>query len=267
MARTRGGLHYVTTDLRPPWRKQGLSVIFHHGIGTNHQVWSEWIPIVAARHPATRFDMRGFGQSVVPPEDHSWSLEEMAEDVWQVADAATAGKVHLVGESIGGTFVLAAAIQAPDRVASVTLSNATYKGAGIGELPFWRAQFDAEGVEGWSRRMMENRFAPGVGSPEALAWFERQQRTTRRHVAMGLGEILARTDLAADLRKLEVPIRVVLPDSSPFVPVRHGVEILEIARRARLRVVPNVRHGLPFSHAVQQALELVEFLQELEPGP
>lgn len=41
MPRTENGLHYVTTDLRPPWRQDGLPVVFHHGIGTDHGIWSE----------------------------------------------------------------------------------------------------------------------------------------------------------------------------------------------------------------------------------
>ncbi len=113
--------------------------------------------------------MRGFGDSDVPDEAHIWSMDEMRADIWAVADAAGVNKVHLVGESTGGTIVLAAAITDPSRVASVTVSNGSYKGAGIGQLSFWRAQFDEGGVEGWGRRMMENRFAPGAGDPDALA--------------------------------------------------------------------------------------------------
>lgn len=265
MPTTSSGLHYVEDDLRPPWRRGGLPVLLHHGIGTNHEIWSAWIPQVAARHRTVRLDMRGFGRSPVPSQDHAWSLEEMTGDVWAVADAAgLAGPIHLVGESMGGTIVLAAAIARPARVASVTLSNGSYKGAGIGQLPFWRAQFEEGGVPGWGRRMMENRFAPGHGDPDALAWFAEEQAKTRAHVAIGLGGVLAAADLSAELEAFDRPLNVVLPDRSPFVPVRHGAEILELAPSARLRVVPGVRHGLPFSQAESEAASLVEYLARVE---
>jgi len=259
------GLATITTDLRPPWRgSAGLPVLLHHGIGADHRIWSEWVPILAARHPVTRFDMRGFGRSPVPPEDHSWSMDEMVADLWDVADAASLERVHLVGESMGGTIALAAALTAPHRVASLTLSNASYKGAGLGELPAWEAQFREGGVAGWSSRMMENRFAPGAGTPDALAWFAGVQAQTHAHVAIGLGRVLAAADLTQELRGFETPLRIVLPDSSPFVPVRHGAEMRELAPNASLRIVPGVRHGLPFTHARQEATALLGFLAEVE---
>src|SRR5690606_8429382 len=113
MPKTSRGLNYVATDLRPPWRASGLPVVFNHGIGTNLGVWSEWVPIVAARHPVVRFDLRGFGASPVPPADHRWTMDELVDDLLDVAATTGAEKVHVVGESIGGTIALAAAIRAP----------------------------------------------------------------------------------------------------------------------------------------------------------
>lgn len=266
MARTSRGLHTRGDDMRPPWRTDGLPVVFHHGIGTNLDIWAAWMPAIAARHPVLRFDMRGFGRSVLPPENHIWSMDEMIADLFEVADLAGPGPVHLVGESMGGTIVLAAACAQPQRVASVHLSNASFKGKGIGELAYWRKQFADGGPAGWSRRMMENRFAPGAGDPSSLAWFEEEQAKTRPHVAMGLGGVLAASDLTQALRDLPVPVSVVLPDSSPFVPVEHGIEMMRLAPRCRLRVVPNVRHGLPFSHARTESRQLAEFLTEIEGG-
>lgn len=267
MPETNRGLNYRIDDLRPPWQRGGLPVVFNHGIGTDMDIWADWVPVVAAHHPAIRFDMRGFGKSVVPDEDHRWTMEEMTGDFWEVADLSDAPKVHLVGESMGGTIVLAAALARPERVASVTISNASFKGKGIGELAYWRDQFADGGAAGWSRRMMENRFAPGASEAEALAWFEETQARTRPHVAMGLGTLLAGSDLTEALRTLHVPVSVVLPDSSPFVPVAHGAELKAIAPDVRLRVVPGTRHGLPFSHAREEAATLVAFLRDLEtPG-
>ncbi|MEA2794632.1 MAG: 3-oxoadipate enol-lactonase [Bradyrhizobium sp.] len=92
MPTTADGIHYVTNDLRPPWVTSGLPVIFHHGIGTNLDIWAEWVPVIAARHPMVRFDMRGFGRSAIPPEHHQWSMDEMVKDLWDVADTTGAGK-------------------------------------------------------------------------------------------------------------------------------------------------------------------------------
>jgi 3-oxoadipate enol-lactonase len=239
MPTTADGIHYVTNDLRPPWVTSGLPVIFNHGIGTNHDIWAEWVPVIAARHPVVRFDMRGFGQSAIPPEHHKWSMDEMVKDLWDVADTTRAGKVHLVGESFGGTIALAAAVARPQRVASVTISNATFKGAGVGQLQYWKDQFAEGGTAGWSERMMVHRFVRGVGDPRALAWFAREQATTRPHVALGFGTLLGgnRPDRADENARCPD-----LDRDAGFQPVRSGAarrrtapsgQGFEAARRAR----------------------------------
>jgi pimeloyl-ACP methyl ester carboxylesterase len=264
MPTSADGIFYVTNDLRPPWVTSGLPVIFNHGIGTNLDIWAEWVPVIAARHPMVRLDMRGFGRSAIPPEHHRWSMDEMVKDLCDVADTTGAGKIHLVGESFGGTIALAAAVARPERVASVTISNATFKGAGLGQIQYWKDQFAEGGAAGWSERMMVNRFVPGVGDPRALAWFAREQATTRPHVALGLGSLLAATDLTEEMKTLDVPISIVLPDSSPFIPVQHAAELHHLARHSKLRVVPGVRHGLPFAHAREEAAALLASLGQYE---
>lgn len=111
--------------------------------------------------------------------------------------------------------------------------------------------------------MMENRFRPGVLSAKAHAWFQQTQDRTVPHVAIGLGSMLAATDLTAGLQGLDVPLSVVLPEQSPFVPVAHGREMAALAPQVCLRTVPGVRHGLPFSHAQQEARYLLEALNHL----
>jgi 3-oxoadipate enol-lactonase len=165
MPKTARGLNYVANDLRPPWRTPGLPVVFNHGIGTNLGIWSAWVPAVAARHPMVRFDMRGFGQSPVPPADHRWTFDEMVDDLLEVAATTGAGKVHVVGESIGGTIALVAALKAPERFASVAVSNASHRGPGITNIQGWRKTYESQGNAAWNAEMMTNRFYPGAVIP------------------------------------------------------------------------------------------------------
>ncbi len=261
---TANGIHYVTADLRPPWVTSGLPVIFNHGVGTNMDIWAEWVPVIAARHLMVRFDMRGFGQSAIPSEHHNWSMEEMVNDLWEVADACSSDRVHLVGESFGGTIALAAAAARPKRVASVTISNGTFKGAGIRQIERWDSEFAQGGADGWSDRMMAHRFVAGVGDPHALAWFAKEQATTRPHVVLAIRNLLAAADLTEELKTLDIPISIVLPDCSPFVPVLHGVELHNLAKRSTLRVVPGARHGLPFARGREEASALLASLEQFE---
>src|SRR5262245_18088090 len=91
MPTTARGLNYSVTDLRPAWASSSASgrpVLFHHGIGANRQIFDEWLPSVGVRHPVARYDLRGFGQSVVPPPTHMWTMSELIADLLEVAEAA-----------------------------------------------------------------------------------------------------------------------------------------------------------------------------------
>ncbi|MGE5512968.1 MAG: alpha/beta fold hydrolase [Bacteroidota bacterium] len=264
--RSARGLAYALDDCRPPWRRDGKPIIFHHGIGTNRDIWSEWLPHVATRHAVVRFDFRGFGRSVIPVREHRWTMDELLDDLFEMADLVEDGPVHLVGESMGGTVALAAALKRPERVASVTMSNAAYKGSGIGRLPQWRAEIERDGIAAWAERMMALRFAPGAADPDKLAWFAAEQARAAPHVVLGLGELLARQDLTESAPGLKVPLLILAPDSSPFVPVRQAAELVELIPHAELCVLAGVRHGLPFSHATEAARLTADFLERVESG-
>jgi pimeloyl-ACP methyl ester carboxylesterase len=264
--KTPHGLAFVLEDWRPPWRSGGRPVVFHHGIGTNRHIWSDWLAHIATRHPTVRYDFRGFGQSVVPDRQHTWSMAELIEDLFEAADLAGPGPVHLVGESMGGTVALAAALDRPERVASVTISNAAYKGQGIGRLPGWQAEIERDGIAGWSERMMGLRFAPGAADADKLAWFAGEQARAAPHVVLGLGALLAEQDLTRTAPLLKAPLLILAPDSSPFVPVRQAAELVELIPHAELCVFPGARHGLPFSHAAEAARVTADFLARVEAG-
>jgi pimeloyl-ACP methyl ester carboxylesterase len=260
------GLAYTSSEARLPWRRPGRPVVFHHGVGANCDIWAEWLPAVGASRRVVRFDFRGFGSSTIPPADHPWSMRELIDDVLELAGIAGPGPVHLIGESMGGTVVLAAALEQPHRVASVTISNAAYKGSDIGRLPGWKAEIERDGVAGWAERMMTLRFAPGAADAEKLAWFAAEQARASPHVLLGLGALLAKQDLSERVRGLEVPLLILSPDSSPFVSPRQGVELVELVPHAELCVFPGVRHGLPFSHAEEAARITAGFLDRVERG-
>ena len=264
MPKTARGLNYVTHDLRSPWRTSGLPVVFNHDIGTNLGIWSEWVPVVAARHPMVRFDLRGFGGSPVPPVGHKWTFDELVDDLLEVAATTGAGKVHVVGESIGGTIALVAALKAPERFASVAVSNASHRGPGITNIEGWRKTYENQGNAAWNAGMMTSRFYPGAADPAALAWFSNVQEHSDRHAVLALAALLAGADLSEALRSFKVPLSITLPDSSPFIAPSHGAEMHALVPDSRLRIVPHSKHGLPFSHARGEAEALVAFLAEIE---
>jgi pimeloyl-ACP methyl ester carboxylesterase len=256
------------TDLRPGWARERPGrrpVVFHHGVGASPEIFDDWVPIIATRHPIARFDMRGFGRSPMPPETHRWSMAELIADLLEVAQTAFGAEpVHAMGESIGGTIALAAALRHPARFASVAMSNAAIKGGQIAHAPGWRAEIARIGIKGWSDRLMEMRFPPDRVPPEALAWFAGVQERTPAHVAIGLGELLVGTDLETELADFKLPLLLMMPDRSPYVSLAQASRLAELVPHAEIAVFPGARHGLPLSHGAQAAATLAGFLGRVE---
>lgn len=262
--RTPSGLAYDIIDLVPPWARGHAPVVFHHGIGTDRHVWSDWLPALVTKHRVVRFDTRGYGESEVPPEDHRWTLEASLADLMEMVALAGDGPAHIVGESFGGTVALLAAIRHPEHVASVTVSNAAFRGGRIIEVPGWREEFARKGMPAWSGEMMQKRFWPGALDDARADWFRSVQDRSPAHVTAGVGDLLAATDLGAELEGLKPPLLILMPDRSPFVTARMGVDLLERVPTANMAMIPRTRHGVPFSHGRECAERLVGHIDAVE---
>jgi pimeloyl-ACP methyl ester carboxylesterase len=255
-----GALSYDVVEQTAPWQPRALPVLFHHGIGSSAALWRGWYSALIDRYPLVSFDMRGCGRSHIPGPDFKWSLERMVEDLFAVADAAGLARFHLVGESIGGTIGLAAAIARPARIATLTVSNGAHLGATIGRVHAWKKQLDEGGPAGWSKAFMPDRFHAGALSREQWDWFEKQQAEWPSNSILSALSVLIGADLTPRLGDIACPALLLHPDGSPFIPVPVMAELHRQLADAELNVIGPARHGLPFSHARQCAALLRTFL-------
>jgi pimeloyl-ACP methyl ester carboxylesterase len=210
-----------------------------------------------------RLDMRGHGRTPVPAA-YPWTIDALVDDLLAVVDAAALARFHLVGESIGGTAALAFAARHPQRVRSLTVSNGAHRGAGIRNLAPWREIIEHGGMSAWSAHMMQMRFFEGAIPGNLWQWYETQQARCDAATVLALADALAAADLSAELPAVAMPVLLMHPDASPFIPVAVMGELNEALPRSRLRVFAHARHGLPFSHAAECARELVAFIDEDE---
>jgi len=261
LATTRqGSLHYEIVDQVASGREPRDAILFHHGIGASAGIWRGWFPALADAHRLVSFDMRGYGRSHIPSADFKWSLEQMVEDLFAVADAAGLPRFHLVGESIGGTVALAAALAEPTRIATLTISNGAHLGASIQRVEAWRRQLDEGGVKVWSDAFLRDRFHDDALSPDQRVWFAAQQEKWPQESILNALRVLIGTDLSPRLKDIVQPTLLLHPDGSPFIPVPVMAELHRLLPDAELNVIGHSRHGLPYSHASLCASLLRAFL-------
>ena len=255
-------LAWSLTDLTPAWLSDPETIVMHHGVGASQHIFDGWLPTLVGQYRILRFDMRGHGGSSRPAGEGRLDMDRLRDDLLAVMDAAGVSRAHLVGESIGGTIVLAAALHAPGRVSTLTVSNGAHLGASIQSVADWKHIMDARGMAGWSAHMMPARFHPGALSSEQIRWFETQQASACSATVLQMLRALVGADLVDGLPGLQPPLLLMHPDGSPFIPVPVMVSFRDLAPNARLHVIGHARHGMPFSHAATCAGLLADFVGE-----
>ena len=168
----------------------------------------------------------------------------------------------MCSSDLGGTIVLNAALRAPERVTTLTISNGAHLGASIQSVSDWQRIIDTAGMASWSAHMMRGRFHPGVLTEAEWAWFETQQTTACPFTVMAMLRALVGANLVDRLPGLRPPLLLMHPDGSPFIPVPVMADFHARVPGARLHIVGGAKHGLPFSHAAQCAGIMADFLKQ-----
>lgn len=96
----------------------GDPVLLLHGSGPGVSAWANWRLVLQGL--ATEFrllapDLAGFGYSTVPA-DMAYTRQNWLEQIVSFLDALGLERVHVIGNSFGGSMALALAIARPDRV-------------------------------------------------------------------------------------------------------------------------------------------------------
>lgn len=113
------------------YRQEGVAgpqVVLIHGIGGNLTGWylCSLMRELAKNFRVTAYDLRGHGRSDVP--ESGYSSRTMAADLVGLLDGLGIERPYLMGHSYGATVALHAAVEHPDRVAGVVLSDAYLPG-------------------------------------------------------------------------------------------------------------------------------------------
>ncbi len=258
-----GPLYHELLDCTPPWLENPATIVFCHGVATNADIWSDWLPVLAGRFRLARFDMRGFGRSAVPGPGFAWAMDLLVEDVLAVAAAAGAGeeRFHYVGESLGGTVGLALAAARGERLHSLTACATAHRGGDISRVGQWRALVEGEGMRAWSEQMMPLRFHDGAVPKATYDWFHEVQQASSPDTTLDLADLLVATDLTESLAGIATPTLLLAPDASPFVSLEITRAIQTRLPDCELQVFAGARHGLACSHGGPCARTLLDFLE------
>ena len=114
-------LHYLDIG-------QGEPVLMIHGWADSAYTWHKNLPRLI--QPGFRFvliDLPGMGQSAIPPQPYTYSVENLSRAVLNLADHLHIQRFTIAGHSMGGSIALYVCLYHPQRVnRAVTIAPACY---------------------------------------------------------------------------------------------------------------------------------------------
>jgi pimeloyl-ACP methyl ester carboxylesterase len=237
-------------------------ILLIHGAAASLLAWEDGFceRLAAGSRFVIRYDHRDTGRSVsYEPGAPLYTLRDLVADAVGLLDAFDLGSAHLVGRSMGGGIAMLAALDYPDRVASLTLVGTSPGGP---DLPPMSEEFLAHiggaGNPDWSDREavidhvigMLRVFSGGSGQLDEATMRDLVGRDVDRtvnvassqinHFAMDMGE-----PIRERLGEIGVPTLVVHGAEDPVFPLGHALALEKEIPGARLLVLERTGHELP----------------------
>lgn len=101
---------------------EGEALLLVAGNGMDHTAFRDQIATFARHFRCITYDLRGIGKSDVP--ESGYTVPDMARDALGLLAALQIPAAHVAGYSLGGAIGQQMAIDAPDRVSSLSLYSA-----------------------------------------------------------------------------------------------------------------------------------------------
>jgi pimeloyl-ACP methyl ester carboxylesterase len=253
-------------------------VLLIMGLSMNAAAWAPQISALAEHYHVIAFDNRGAGRTTQP--EGPYTIPQMAGDAVALLDHLGIASAHIIGASMGGMIAQELAIRYPRHVRSLVLACTTPGGphsAGYDEM--LRTSEDTMKVETLAALLtperlkegMEQLFTPafiahpGPGLiqmggaamlyPQTLAGMKGQLAAIRAH------------DTYDRLPMISAPTLVIAGDADTLVDAKNSPLLASRIPNARLRMLPDQRHGFTAEKPEESNRAILDFLTQVEAQP
>jgi pimeloyl-ACP methyl ester carboxylesterase len=218
---------------------EGPAVIWIQGFPFSGRIFEPQLPIPGFRHLLP--DLPGFGRS---PAGESASMRSYAAAILELLDHLNLRTAVFAGLSMGGYIVLEIARQAPERFDAAILLD-TREGPDTAEGRAGRYEM-IEKVRTAGTRPVIDSMLPKMLTPAGSRFepFVREimESASREGVIGGLSAMAERPDSTETLRRLDVPVLIVVGSDDPITPPADAERMAGLAPQAQLVVVPEASH-------------------------
>jgi aminoacrylate hydrolase len=250
----------------------GELIVLMAGLGHGAAYYEKTVPLLADLGRVVAIDPRGVGRST--SRDERYSVEAWAADAAQLIERLGARRAHLVGSSLGACVALQAALDYPERVASLVLV------AGFSELDRslelnFRMRIGIIESQGLGDVLaahiaMWTLGRTFINTDEGEAAVERlfasvRRNSPERYLAF-IRAILAFGRLEPDqagepkltqrLHEIRVPTCVIVGEQDILTPVSQSARMAERIAGAELHVIPGCGH-ITFTERPRETADVI----------
>jgi pimeloyl-ACP methyl ester carboxylesterase len=254
-------------DLYARREGSGPPILLLHGIGGNHTVWNQVIPLLSAQFLVIAPDLRGHGRTSAPEGSH-FTYTELEGDILQLVDQGQLPSAHLVGLSGGSLLALRLALDRPDRVRSLTMvSGAAYTDPHTRAVAQrWAETLAKEGVDAFALRLLKDLYYPDW--IEDHLDFADELREQVRHQDFGPAVKWSRAMQAFDERSrvanVRLPALIIQAMDDAVVDASHGRILRQSIPGAQIRILAETGHMVPVERPREVAEAIATFVRSVE---
>ena len=225
---------------------EGPPLYMIHGIGSRKTTWTVLTEKLSADFTCVSFDLRGHGESPVPPVPYS--LDELIEDMELLRKSLGHEKIHIVGHSLGGQIGPAYARTYPECVKTVVLlstaaGRTTEESAKVkGVINMMREKGVTPLLKTLINRWFTDEFI--ANSPDIVEARIKQVVETPEDVFLSVFDIYASTEMLSWLPQLDCACLVMTGELDVGCnPVLNKL-IADTLPNAELVILENLKHSI-----------------------
>jgi len=226
----------------------GEAVLFIHGHIFNRSMWLPQVEALRGRFRTIAPDLRGYGDSPLPPAATLTTLKDFSSDIVALLDYLGVRKATLVGLSMGGQIAMEFAHSFPDRLAGLVLA-ATFPGAetteGMAERNRVADRLVSDGVARFGCEMIPKLLSRASmrAYPHIAANVYRMICSTDPSGAAAANRGRAsRRDYRETLRTVRVPSLVIVGSDDGYTTVDEARDMHRLLPGSRLEIFDAIGH-------------------------
>jgi len=228
-------LAYYVDDFTDPWKETPILLLLHAAMGSARRYYA-WVPPLSRHYRVVRMDLRGHGNSQVPPTDRELVLDRLVGDV-----------------------VEQLAMNHGERVRSLMLFGST-PGLKNSQAPSWIPQIETKGLRTFLAETIADRLPLDKVDPGLVEWFLDEAAKNDPAYIGKFVLLMASYNWSDQLDRITCPTLVVVPGAEPIGSPANYEPFRRHVRDVEMRVYEGAPHNICDAFPDRCAGDVLDFL-------